>query len=418
MENKQPEESTSTKSSFVLSECLSVEAIERLYHEKVLKHDFYGDSYGAEWNVEPYQDMAVLLTEILRPGRHVDVGCGKGFLVLAMRELGVESFGLDFSPALVKQAPKEIQKYLTVATAENWIDRGALGEADLITYMEVLEHLPLGVCASILQTLRDNFVGRLFITTPSYGIDARWKLGLLTNNGNPTWQEDMAANIPFRQIVLQDGLPHHGHISLCSYRWWTEFFLLNGWIRSLDLERKAAKRFDATLKKYRWNPYILEHLALDSFVVAPATSNQLGNGWHEGENLGTEEGGRWTNGRGEVYVATTKPWKAIDLVLSAPSINVIQEYNLTVVIERQVVTPDCKLGWEPVHCSAPVGIELREKKLSVRLPVAWAPGSGSAARNVYRVLLLSCNFSPRDLGLSTDDRFLGLFIHQIAIEIQ
>ena len=36
--------------SFSLSDPMTVRELERIYHEVVLKQDFYGDSYGSEWN--------------------------------------------------------------------------------------------------------------------------------------------------------------------------------------------------------------------------------------------------------------------------------------------------------------------------------------------------------------------------------
>lgn len=410
----QSSDAVPSQDAFALSECLTIKDLERLYYDKVLKHDFYGDSYGTDWSAGPYEEMATLLAEVIRPRKHVDVGCGKGFLVLAMRDRGIESFGLDFSPALVRQAPAEVQQYLTVATVEDWIDSGAFQQADLITYMEVFEHLPLTVCESILQTLRDNFAGRLFITIPSYGIDARWKLGIVTNQDAHIWQEDMAANIPFRQIVLHNGLPHHGHISLCSYRWWTEFFLCNGWVRPLDLERDAVERFSEPLRKYRWNPYILERLPLETGEIRVASSNELGNGWHEGEGGSDADAGRWTNGRAEVYAVSSKPCQTIEILVSAPSINIIQEYTLALTVERQTKTADYKLGWEPVYSGRPTLIE-RERKQMLRFEID-PPASWSAPNRTvtWRLVLSSPSFCPRDLGLSTDARTLGVFVYRIA----
>lgn len=282
-----------------MSENLTVADLERLYSRVVLQQQFYNDSYGSDWSLEPYEAMAQLLREVVGPKKHIDIGCGKAFLVLAMRRLGIQSFGLDFSEALIKQAPLEVKPYVEVARTEDWISNPLFLDTDLITYMEVFEHLPVSLCAFILKVLQEHFTGQLFITTPSFGIDERFKLGIRTNVGTPSWQRDMVENAPFHNIVLEDGLPHHGHITLCSYRWWTDFFLFHGWVRSNDLESRALKSFRSTLMKYNWNPYILEKLPSDLLDIDIASSNQLGFGWHE-LNRGTSAG-RWTDGRAEVY---------------------------------------------------------------------------------------------------------------------
>ena len=410
---------TPSPGSFALSDCLTPAQLEQLYYDVVLRHDFYGDSYGADWNIGPYDEMAALLAEIFEPRQHVDVGCGKGFLVLAMRRRGIDSFGIDFSPALIKQAPQEAQPYLKVATAENWISSGAVMDADLITYMEVFEHLPVNVCASVLQTLRENFHGRLLITTPSYGVDDRWHLGIVTNEDVPTWREDMARNVPFRQIVLQDGLPHHGHITLCSYRWWSEFFLLNGWVRSLDLESKASKEFGTPLRKYHWNPYILERLLPDIPEIDVATSNQLGNGWYDAERAGHHDQGRWTSGRAEIYVDSTKEkLVAVEIVFTAPSVNVVVDYTLSIVVEQQIKKKDYELSWEPIYSSLPISVPSRETLQALKIEVRSPNAHKNRPREspLFRLTILSPSFSPRDYDLSTDDRTLGLFVHRVAIE--
>jgi hypothetical protein len=65
--------------SFSISEPLTVPELEHIYHEIVLKQDFYTDSYGCEWTPGPYENMAKMLRDVIAPTKHLDVGCGKGF---------------------------------------------------------------------------------------------------------------------------------------------------------------------------------------------------------------------------------------------------------------------------------------------------------------------------------------------------
>lgn len=102
---------------YSLREDYSIADIEKIYHNTVLNQDFYSATYGTNWSLQPYEEMAQLLKAILSPKRH------------------------------------------------------------------------------------------------------------LVNNGTPQWKLDMELNRPFRNIVLENDLPHLGHITLASYRWWTEFFL-------------------------------------------------------------------------------------------------------------------------------------------------------------------------------------------------
>jgi uncharacterized protein (UPF0128 family) len=65
--------------SFSISDPLTVPELEHIYHEIVLKQDFYTDSYGCEWTPKPYEEMAEMLRDVIAPTKHLDVGCGKGF---------------------------------------------------------------------------------------------------------------------------------------------------------------------------------------------------------------------------------------------------------------------------------------------------------------------------------------------------
>jgi hypothetical protein len=404
--------------SYSISDPLTIPELERIYHEFLLKQDFYGDSYGSEWTEEPYEEMAKTLAAVIAPNRHVDVGCGKGFLVSAMRRLGIPSIGIEFSEALVKQVPDEVKPYVEVVKTEDWINGSFLTDVDLVTYMEVFEHLPLLVSASVLRTLHDKFSGTLLVTTPSYGLDDRWKFGIQSNSATPSWQNDMVENIPFRQIVLKNGLPHLGHITLCSYRWWTEFFLFNGWVRSLELESRAAQSFRPVFTKYNWNPYILQRLPHNQLEIAIGTSNCLGAGWHELENLAGP--GRWMDGHAQIYLSSDKSkMKSLHVELTATNINVVKDFNLIAVIEELVQTPSFGFRWSAVYVTAPLPIEQREKRHSVRLELLNTAGLRQAKEitsSVFRLTLLSPSYCPSDYGLSADRRKLGLFVFKVSIE--
>ena len=402
-----------------MSPSSTVAELERLYHEVVLQQDFYGKTYGFDWQPQPYEEMARLLAGVLAPRRHVDVGCGKGFLVSAMRRLGIESFGVDYSEALIAQSPADVRPYLRVASTEESIMDSTLARCDLITYMEVFEHLPISICEEVLKTLRIVFSGKLVITTPSFGLDERWAFGISTNDQTPTWRRDMAANRPFTQIVLKDGLPHHGHISLCSYRWWTEFFLFHGWNRARDLEGRAAQDFRPTIIRHNWNPYILEPLPPADLELAPLTDVRLGPGWHGPESFREGHEGRWTNGMGQVYLDFgASRIKAVAIELSAPDVNVIRDFNLTIIVEQQILQSDYQLLWIADAVSSPVRIEHRATPLCLEIPLLALEKAKVAEGSSFgglRLSLLSPTFCPHDYKLSVDQRTLGLFIHKITV---
>jgi 2-polyprenyl-3-methyl-5-hydroxy-6-metoxy-1,4-benzoquinol methylase len=80
-----------------------------------------------------------LIREVLEPQRVLDVGCGPGFLMQFLHELGVDVSGVDFSPAVLDLAPPAMRERIAIAPVE------ALGvpdrSHDLVICREVLEHL-------------------------------------------------------------------------------------------------------------------------------------------------------------------------------------------------------------------------------------------------------------------------------------
>jgi GT2 family glycosyltransferase len=78
------------------------------------------------------------IVSTIRPHTVLDVGCAIGFLVEKLRTLGVDASGFDISDFAVSQAPPELAPYLSVRSITEEID----GHYDLITCLEVVEHLP------------------------------------------------------------------------------------------------------------------------------------------------------------------------------------------------------------------------------------------------------------------------------------
>src|SRR5262249_47901570 len=100
----------------------------------------HGDNrYELETRREIEARNPELIRDVFAPARVLDVGCGPGFLMYFLHELGVESDGIEFSAPARDLAPEEIR------------DRIILGEVtephvpeqtyDLVICREVIEHL-------------------------------------------------------------------------------------------------------------------------------------------------------------------------------------------------------------------------------------------------------------------------------------
>jgi ubiquinone/menaquinone biosynthesis C-methylase UbiE len=101
---------------------------------------------------------------MLAPRTVLDIGCAMGFLVDGFRHFGIEAFGIDMSKYAIKKSG-ESKHYLLLADASVLPFRDNC--FDLVTMIEVIEHLPNynSALGEIRRVLRQK--GYLYVTTPS-----------------------------------------------------------------------------------------------------------------------------------------------------------------------------------------------------------------------------------------------------------
>lgn len=80
-----------------------------------------------------------LLKDVFQPSRVLDVGCGPGFLMYFLHELGIEVDGIDFSDASPRIAPPAVADRITVGDVD--VPLVAERGYDLVICREVMEHL-------------------------------------------------------------------------------------------------------------------------------------------------------------------------------------------------------------------------------------------------------------------------------------
>ncbi len=99
----------------------------------------------------------------LKPRRVLDAGCAKGFLVEALRDRDVEAFGFDISDYAIGEVRPDVRRYCWVASITEPLPE----HYDLITCIEVLEHVPEAEGRQAIANLAAHADAVLFSSTPS-----------------------------------------------------------------------------------------------------------------------------------------------------------------------------------------------------------------------------------------------------------
>src|SRR5438270_13883388 len=119
----------------------SAEELSKLYREEYYRSYCgsvpYSRSELPHWAAF-FGTIAEELIKVLQPKRVLDAGCALGFLVEAFWDRGVEAWGMDVSSYAISQVRRDLQPYCRLGSIADPIE----GPYDLITCIEVLEHMP------------------------------------------------------------------------------------------------------------------------------------------------------------------------------------------------------------------------------------------------------------------------------------
>jgi len=92
----------------------------------------------------------------------LDAGCGIGLLVEALRERGVEAWGVDISEYAITHVPESVRPYCRLGSVTEELE----DDYDVIAYIEVAEHLPAELGKQAIENLTAHTACVLFSSTP------------------------------------------------------------------------------------------------------------------------------------------------------------------------------------------------------------------------------------------------------------
>jgi 2-polyprenyl-3-methyl-5-hydroxy-6-metoxy-1,4-benzoquinol methylase len=104
-----------------------------------------------------------LIKSVLSPKNVLDAGCGPGFLMLMLHELGVDVAGIDAAPAAVAGVPDEINNRIQLGSVLNLPFQNQ--EFDVVISREVLEHLTVIEVAKAVREMCRVSSRLVYITT-------------------------------------------------------------------------------------------------------------------------------------------------------------------------------------------------------------------------------------------------------------
>ncbi len=113
-----------------------------------------------------FQRIARDIRQRFAPRTVLDAGCACGHLVRALREIGIEAYGIDISEYAVGMAAPEIRDYCRAGSLTEPLPPGLPERYDLAVNIEVLEHIPEAGALTALERLTGYSDRILFSSSP------------------------------------------------------------------------------------------------------------------------------------------------------------------------------------------------------------------------------------------------------------
>jgi SAM-dependent methyltransferase len=144
-------------------------AVGRLRSGEAFDEEYYRTGLGPlpyeRSNIELVHFFCAIADQLIRalhPKTVLDAGCAMGFLVEAFWDRGIETHGIDISSYAISQVRRDMAPFCRVASLTAPIDR----RYDLITCIEVLEHMPDDQARLSIQNLAAATDTILFSSSP------------------------------------------------------------------------------------------------------------------------------------------------------------------------------------------------------------------------------------------------------------
>ena len=113
-----------------------------------------------------FESIADHIVKEINPQTVLDVGCAMGHLVTALRERGVEAYGIDISEYAISKVKETSKPYCRVYSALDGLPEDFPPKFDLLTTIEVIEHIREENCDQFISNICSYADRIIFSSTP------------------------------------------------------------------------------------------------------------------------------------------------------------------------------------------------------------------------------------------------------------
>lgn len=133
--------------------------------------DFYKENGGGNYLDEKiwrpfFAKLAEKIIEIWDPHTVLDAGCANGYLLEELRNRGVQAYGIDISEFAINSVKENLKIYVNVQSVTEELPKSFPSKFDLITCIEVLEHVYSEEASEAIENLCKYSDTIIFSSTP------------------------------------------------------------------------------------------------------------------------------------------------------------------------------------------------------------------------------------------------------------